>query len=119
MNLRLPESGSLVESLLNSMGHTVANAAAGSTVAGVTEAQLTSALDAFVRGDVEFVVLENGDDFLQAAGSSPFTLQHNDGRTSAMSAAAGGVDERALRAAFVSYLRGDAGWRTIGRWDRM
>ena len=119
MNLRLPESGSLVESLLNSLGRTVADAQAGSTVPGVTEPQLTTALDALVRGDIEFVVLEDGDDFLQAAGESPFALQHNDGKTSTMSAAAGGVDERTLRAAFSAYLHGDPRWRTLCRWDRM
>lgn len=118
MNLRLPESGSFVESLLNSLGRTVANASPGSTVGDVTEPQLSSALDALVRGDIEFVVLENGDDFLQAAGGPPFTLQHHDSQTSAMSAAAGGVDERTLRAAFSAYVRGDASWRALCRWDR-
>jgi hypothetical protein len=119
MNLRLPESGSLVESLLNTLGHTVANSTAGQTVPGVTEPQLTMALDALVRSDVEFVVLENGDDFLQAAGASPFALQHSDAQTSTMSAAAGGVDERILRAAFSAYLRGDVSWRSLCRWDRI
>lgn len=119
MNLRLPESGSLVESLLNTLGRTAAEAPAGSTVSGVTDSQLTSALDALVRGDIEFVVLEHGDDFLQAAGAAPFTLQHNDGNTSSMSAAADGVDEPTLRAAFSAYLHGDVRWRTLCRWDRM
>ena len=119
MNLRLPESGSLAESLLNSLGRTVANAAPGSTVGDVTATQLSSALDALARGDIEFVVLENGDDFLQAAGGAPFMLQHNDGQTKMMSAAVGGVDERTLRAAFSAFLRGDASWRTLCRWDRI
>jgi len=118
VNLRLPESGSLLESLLSGLGKTVAEGT-GDTVADVTAAQVTQALDALVRGDVEYVILEDGDAFLQAAGDGPFMLQHNNGDGSPMIAVSGGVDEKAMRAAFASYLRGDAGWRTAGAWQPM
>ena len=119
MNLRLPESGSLLESLLSGLGKTAAEGPGGTTVSGVTDAQLTEALDALTRGDIEYVILENGDAFLQAAGTGPFALQFSPGNAGDMTEVPGGVDESTLRAALSSYLHASDRWRTQCNWRAM
>ena len=67
MILRLPESGSLVASLLSGLDQ-VSGSAGGDTVDDVSPEQLDEALAAMRRGEIEYVIVEDGDDFIQAAG---------------------------------------------------
>ena len=76
MFMRLPDSGSLLGSIVNGLGHTVADGN-GIAIDAVTEAQLGEALTAMASGDLEYVILEDGDAFVQAAGdgAGPYALQ--------------------------------------------
>ena len=78
MHMRLPESGSLIASVAAGLGHATADGT-GIAVDAVTEPQLVEALDALVRGDIEYVIVEDGDAFLQAAGEGAgrYTLQYS------------------------------------------
>lgn len=113
MNLRLPESGSLVESLLGRLGASPNDPASGTVVEHVSEADITAALDALVRADIEFVILEHGDEFLQAAGAGtgPYALQFSPDATGSLQEVPGGVDAETMRSAVMAYGRGEAGWR--------
>jgi hypothetical protein len=115
MNLRLPESG-LLESLLNGLGE-----AHGGGVDSVTTAQLIEAMAAMERGDIEYVILENGDEFLQAAGigEGPYALEFSPSSGGAMEEARGGVDARTARAVFLAYHRNDPAWRGQCVWSAM
>lgn len=110
MDLRWPDSGSLLDSLLSDAGH---SALSGSgSLAGVTPAQLDEALAALQRGDVEYVILEDGSRFLQAAGEGdgPYQVQvTNDGE--AMHDVDGGADAETMQRILRAYLHGDAAWR--------
>jgi hypothetical protein len=84
----------------------------------VSEAQLVDALDAMTRGDIEYVILESGDDFLQAAGdgAGPYALQFSQGTAGVMEEVRGPVDAFAVRAVLVAYHRGDPRWRGSHEW---
>ena len=116
MDMRLPESGSLLESILSGLGRTT-NDGEGLAVPAVTEAQLVEAVTAMTRGDIEYVILEDGEAFLQAAGegAGPYALQFSPA-SGDMTGVPGGVDEPTLRAVLVAYRRGDAGWRGTTKW---
>jgi hypothetical protein len=117
MNLRTPGSGGVLESLLNGLGRT-ASSGDDWTLEGVSEAQLAEALDAMQRGDIEYVILEHGDDFLQTAGEGdgPYALEFNSAGN--MEEIRGGADATTMRAALFAYRRGDPAWRT-GTWSKM
>jgi hypothetical protein len=120
MQMRLPESGSLPGSILNGMGHTAADGS-GIAVDAVTEAQLVEALDALARGDIEYVILEDGDAFLQAAGDGdgPYALQFNPASGDGMLEVPGGAARSTMRAALLAYRRRDASWRGPSRWSAL
>jgi hypothetical protein len=114
MDLRWPDSGSLLDSLFSDAGHP-AMSGSGS-LASVTPAQLGEALAAMQRGDVEYVILEDGPRFLQAAGEGdgPYEVQvTGDGET--MHTIDGGADATTTGRILHDYLRGDAAWREA-RW---
>jgi len=117
MLMRLPESGSLVASLASGLGRTIAD---GESVAveHVTEASLTAALSALSRGEIEYVILEDGDEFLQAAGEGggPYALQLDPGGGAGLLEVPGGVSEAAMRETLLAYRRGDIGWRRSFQW---
>jgi len=84
----------------------------------VSSEALGSALDALSRGEIEFVILEAGDDFVQAAGDGDgrYQLEHfaEDGTVTASADAS----FAAVAAVFNSYMTGDEAWRAIlGRTD--
>lgn len=117
MLMRLPESGSLLAAVANGLGRAIADGE-GVAVEGVAEAQLADAVAALVRGEIEYVILEDGDEFLQAAGegAGPYLLQFNPAGGDALQDVPGGVAEAAMRDALLAYRRGDPGWRRAFDW---
>jgi hypothetical protein len=120
MLMRLPESGSLIGAVVNGMGHTAADGS-GIAVDAVSEPQLVEALDALARGDIEYVILEDGEAFLQAAGAGdgPYALQFSRASGDGMVEVPGGVPSVTMRTALLGYRRGDAGWRGASRWSAL
>jgi hypothetical protein len=114
MNLRVPDSGSLLGALLDSLGQTSELHSGDQAIASVTPAQLDEALAALTRGDIEYVVIEDGERFLQAAGDGegPYSVQVDDGTLREIS---GGTDAATMRRIMHAYLAGDARWRD-GAW---
>jgi hypothetical protein len=121
VNLRLPASGSLLESLLNHLGRAPNDPSGDVKVEGVTEAHTVDALDALERGDIEYMILEHGDEFLQAAGTGdgPYALQVGSTATETMFEVRGGVDRITMRRVLLGYRSGDAGWRGSLAWTPM
>lgn len=115
MNMRLPDSGSVLSSLLD-LGTPTGLANSGDTLQGVTEAQLLQAIDSLQRGHVEFVVLEDGEAFLQAAGDGdgPYWVQYSASDNDTMIELPDGVDFDTMRSVMLAYRREDLAWR-IGR----
>jgi hypothetical protein len=110
MDLRWPDSGSLLDTLFSDAGNT-AMSGSGS-LPGVTPAQLDEGLAALQRGDVEYLILEDGPRFLQAAGEGggPYQVQvTGDGET--MHDVDGGADATTMQRILHAYLRGDVAWR--------
>jgi hypothetical protein len=118
MLMRLPDSGSLIASFVSGLGHTVADGN-GLAVEGVSEGQLGDALAALARGELEYVILEHGDEFVQAAGEGegPYALQFNPASGDGLLEVPGGVGDAAMRAALRAYLRGDPAWRRPFQWS--
>jgi hypothetical protein len=117
MLMRVPESGSLLAALMSGLGRTIADGE-GVAIEGVVEPQLADALAALVRGEIEYVILEAGDEFLQAAGegAGPYALQFNPAGGAGLLDVPGGVSEAAMREALHAYRRGDPGWRRPFQW---
>lgn len=111
INMRLPDSGALLESMLDGLSGPETSGDA-TFVEDVNDAQLVAALGAMERGDIEYVILERGDEFLQAAGerTGPYALQFQPS-SGDMLEVRGGVDAATARAAMLGYHRGDPGWR--------
>ena len=111
MNLRLPDSGSLFGALLDGLGQTSEFNSGDQAIASVTAAQLDEALAAMTRGDIEYVVIEDGDRFLQAAGDGdgPYDVQVDDG-SGTLREITGGTDATTMRRVMHAYLAGDASW---------
>ena len=120
MRMRLPDSGSLTASFLSALGHTIADGE-GIALEGVTEAQLGEALAALSRGEIEYVILESGDEFVQAAGegAGPYALQFNPASGDGLLEVPGGVGDAAMRAALLAYRRGDTSWRRPFQWSAL
>ena len=117
MLMRVPESGSLLATLVHGLGRTIADGE-GLAIEGVAEAQLVEALSALSRGEIEYVILEGGDEFVQAAGegAGPYALQFNPAGGDGLQDVPGGVSEAAMREALLAYRRGEAGWRRAFPW---
>jgi hypothetical protein len=117
MNMRLPDSG-MLESLLKGLGSSTMEGHDGA-VESVTTAQLIEAIAAMERGDIEYVILEDGEEFLQAAGAGegPYALQFSPPSRGAMEEARGGVDALTVRTVFLAYHRRDPAWRGGCAWS--
>jgi hypothetical protein len=113
MNLRLPGSGSMFEALLDSPGRTVADLTGATVVSSVSEEQLARALDALERGEIEYVILEDGEAFLQAAGegAGPYAVQFSPGSGGDLIEIGRAADAAAMRETLRRYRRGDPAWR--------
>jgi hypothetical protein len=117
MLMRLPESGSLLATLANGLGRTITDGE-GMAIEAVAEGQLVEALSALARGEIEYVILEEGDEFVQAAGegAGPYALQFNPAGGAGLQDVPGGVSEAAMREALLAYRRGGTGWRRSFQW---
>jgi ribosomal protein L12E/L44/L45/RPP1/RPP2 len=120
MVMRLPDSGSVLGSIVSGLGRAVADGQ-GIAVDGVTEAQLDAALAALSGGDLEYVILEDGEAFVQAAGegAGPYALQYSPASGDGMEEVRGGVADAAMRDALRAYRRGDPTWRTRFQWSAL
>jgi hypothetical protein len=120
MDLRLPPSGLLLDSLLGGLG-TTAGSAGDTTIRTPTAEQLAAAIDAMTKGYMEYVILEDRGQFVQAAGEGggPYALQHFPGGSDAMLEVTGGVDAETMRKVLEAYRRGDMGWRGALAWVPM
>jgi hypothetical protein len=118
MDMRLPESGSVAASILGGLGRTPADGY-GLAVDAVSEDQLVAAIAAMIRGDIEFVILEDGPAFVQAAGEGdgPYALQCRPPSGDGLLEVQGGVDSATMRGALLAYHRGDPAWRGQHRWS--
>ena len=118
--MRLPDSGSLIGSIVNGLGHTTADGT-GVAVDGVTEAQLVDALDAMTRGEIEYVILEEGDEFLQAAGdgAGPYALQFSPASGDGLEEVRGGVDGQRCGPRCWPIAARDRAWRGSLRWSAL
>ena len=105
--------------MLDGLGTPSYSAAGDLSIAGVTDAQLDDALAALSRGDIEYVILEDDDHFLQAAGEGdgPYQVQRSDGGET-MHEIVGGITGTAMRQLLHDYLRGDARWMAAA-WTAM
>ena len=65
----------------------------------VSEAMLIEALDAMARGDIEYVILEEGEAFLQAAGSgdSVYQVQYRKSEAEPLIEMSGSIDSQTVR----------------------
>jgi hypothetical protein len=115
--MRLPESGSLLATLASGLGRSIADGE-GVAVDGVAEAELATALSALSRGEIEYVILEDEHEFVQAAGegAGPYALQFNPAGGTGLQDVPGGVSEAAMREALLAYRRGDTAWRRPFQW---
>ena len=114
MNLRLPGSVSILGTLLDGLGQTADASSGDVSVAAATPAQLDEALSALTRGDVEYLILEEDERFLQVAGEGdgPYQVQRSDGGDT-MHEVTGGTDAATMRRVVHAYLRQDSGWRDV------
>lgn len=90
-------------------------------IASVTTAQVIEAIAAMERGEIEYVILESGEDFLQAAGAGegPYALQFSPSSGGTLEEARGGVDALTVRTVFLAYHRSDPTWRGGCAWSAM
>lgn len=111
MRLRLPDSGSVLGALVGSLGDPATPSSGNWTTESVTAEQLDEALTALCRGDLEFLILEAGEDFLQVAGEGDGPYQIEVSEHGEMRALAAGALLAAMREIVHAYRRGDTGWR--------
>jgi hypothetical protein len=111
MRLRVPDSGSFADALLHSLGDPTTLASGDWIADAVTAEQLDEAIAALSRGDIEFFILEDGDDFLQVAGDGEGPFQVELSEDAEMRTLAGGARMPAMREIVHAYRRGDTAWR--------
>ncbi len=119
MILRFPGSGTVLGALLSGLGQTAGIGNDEAAIESPTAPQLVEAIEAMARADIEFVILENGDAFLQAAGEGdgPYQLEYRPRADGPQIAVDGGVDKETLRRVMLAYRRGDSGWKGSLSWS--
>lgn len=108
MRLRVPGSGSFIETLFTSHG---LPPSADDAIEAPTIAQLDEAIAALSRGEIEYVILENEDDFLQIADAGDGRVIVQVSQQDEMQEIAGGTTVAEAMPIVAAYLRGDPGWR--------
>ena len=116
--MRLPGSGTLLESVLNGLGQPAVPTENGTSIDDVSEPQLQKALSSLAGGEIEFVILERGGEFLQVAGGGggPYALEHCASEGAALTAVDGGVDRATAERVMLAFRRGDMAWREPRSW---
>lgn len=120
MDMKLPDSGSWLDDLFGDV--TSAHLGDAFVMQGVNEADLNAAIEAMVRGDIEFVILEDsvhGDGFLQAAGQGdgPYQLNYKAANDETLYEVTGGVSVDRVKSALGSYRNGDGRWHAAHHWS--
>ena len=120
MMMRLPEESSWVDAVVGSKNSPDAGMS-GNTLDEVTEAQLVDALEAMARGDIEYVVLEHGDAFLQSAGDAdgPYHVEFRAAGHEPLVAVSSGVNRAGVRQLMLAYRRGDPRWNQSYAWTTL
>jgi hypothetical protein len=118
MILRLPDSGSWLSAALRGLGEPMGAPADSTIVENASDPQVREAFEAMTRGDIEYMILEDGNTFLQSAGDGegPYQLQFRASETAAMVEIAGGVDGDTARQVLLDFLRGTSSWQSSHRW---
>lgn len=116
--MKLPGSGSWMATVLSSLDPTAYSGAEQAEVTEVTEAQLDEALAALARGDIEFVILEDGQAFLQVGGSGrgPYEIEYVADAATPGVEIPGGVDDETVRHVMQAYRRRDTAWNAPYQW---
>lgn len=117
MDMKLPDSGSWLDALFSDT--TSAHLGDAFVMRDVSEADLVAAIESMVRGDIEFVILEDGDAFIQAAGQDdgPYQLNFKPANDDQLYEVAGGVSGDAMKSGLRSYRNGDGRWHAAQRWS--
>jgi hypothetical protein len=119
MELHLPDGNAFIDMLLST--NTAYLGATDAVIPDADDAKLMAALTALARGEIEYVVLADGECFLQAAGDarSGYVLEYNDGSTEHQSRAARqNLAGTEIADAFRRYLHRDAAWQTDFTWEK-
>lgn len=117
MEIHVPGSGGFLDALLNT--NEAYEGASDTVIPDATTDKLRNALAMMERGDSEYVILQDDNRFLQAAGDakSGYTLEYNEGSDKvqyrAVNTKLSGAE---ITDAFVAYLNQDPEWKTKFRW---
>lgn len=118
MDLRFPSGSAGLSSFLTDLGSHAGTAASG--VLPATPERLEELLRALWQGWVEFLIVEEGDVFVQVAGegAGPYQLQYQPPGGGAMLQAAGGViDGLTMCDVLRKVVAGDPGWHAGVAWE--
>jgi len=112
VELILP-SGDLVASLFSTPIE-----GSGSSVPAPSAAQVSSAIEGLAEGWIEYVILQEGDEFVQAAGegNGPYRLERCEGDPAGIWYADGPIDRSTLTTVLLSFHRRDADWTAHVPW---
>lgn len=119
MEIHIPSGGSFLDTLFKT--NEIYGGDADNVIPDADEKKLRDTLAAFERGDCEYIILQDDNRFLQAAGDikSGYALEYNDGSDSFQFRATNrNISNDDLTSAFVSYLNGDASWRGKFTWEK-
>lgn len=113
MEMHLPGGSSWFDSFFED-GHDAYDGGDQAVVPDVSAEELTEALQAMRRGDIEFVTLVDGDEFAQAAGDGdgPYLLEHHGGPGGAVTAVSNAPFD-VVHSVLASYRSGDGAWRQV------
>lgn len=93
--------------------------AAGGATEDVGEREIADALDALERGDIEYVILEDGEEFVQAAGSGagPYAVEWQPRGGGPLREVPGGASAETMRSVIGAFGRRDATWSGGVSWS--
>lgn len=117
MELHLPGGGGFLDALLDT--NQAYEGPSDTVIPNATHENLTDALAMLERGDSEYLILQDGDRFIQAAGDSTsgYTLEYNEGSTNTQFRATNPkLSAAQITDAFGSYLAHDPSWETRFSW---
>lgn len=114
MDMHLPGGTSWFDSFFEDDDRIGYDGADQAMVSEVSAEELTEALQAMARGDIEYVTLVDGDEFAQAAGDGdgPYLLEHHAGPGGAVTAVSNAPFD-VVTAVLASYRSGDGAWRQV------